>query len=383
MDGNTGEAEQIFTKTLNAGQCGDNVYYSYDSATGTLLLTGTGAMWHYLQESFGVSNTNSPDPRPWTPYEDQIKTLYVSEGITSIGMLAFLNCTALSTIVIGEGVKSLGGNSFYNCTSVERVFLPPTIQNIANVFEYDKENYEMYKNDFTVYGVSSSVLSSMCSSINFFSNYFPLDTYSIPYEVVSQRPDWAIIPTSLPAPSDDTLVYDTWAEGIVELAEKNDLIVDSLGMNYTKSITREQIADLLVNMLEKVAGQTLPTSSESFSDTSSVAVSKAYQASIISGRGNGIFDPNSTATRQEISIMIVRAIETQEALNGESYVDHNLTTLEGFSDFNQTDVWAQNFLAILVNHGIIGGSEGKLTPLAPTSIQECLVMTNNLYNLGK
>lgn len=189
--------------------------------------------------------------------------------------------------------------------------------------------------------------------------------------------------TTTPSTAPSSLQYDTWAESFVTFAEENALLVESLGTDYTALITREQIADLLVNMVEKATGKTLSTDAESFTDTSNEAVLKAAAAGIITGRGNGIFDPNSTANRQEISVMIVRAIEKMEALTGDSYIDHSLTTLEGYSDLGEASPWAQSFMAILANNQIMSGFDGKLNPLFDTTIQECLVFNNNLFKLGE
>ncbi len=188
--------------------------------------------------------------------------------------------------------------------------------------------------------------------------------------------------TSTPTPDTSAPKYDSWAESIVAFSDENGLTVDSLGNDYTQAITRVQIADLLVNMVEKASGTTLPESGESFTDTDSKAVSKAAAASIIGGRGNGKFDPDATATRQEIAIMIVRAIEKLEEISGGSYIDHSLTTVEGYADFGDTATWAQSYVAILANNQIMMGSDGMLNPLSQTKIQECLVLNNNLFQLG-
>lgn len=176
--------------------------------------------------------------------------------------------------------------------------------------------------------------------------------------------------------------YDSWAESFVTFSSENGLTVDSLGMDFTKSITREQIADLLVNMVEKATGKTLETGTSSFSDTNNPQIAKASTAGIIAGNPNGTFSPDNTATRQEISVMILRAIEKLEELSGKSYIDHNLTELEGFSDMDTIDSWAVGFMAILANNDMMAGSNGKLNPHSETSIQECLVMNNNLFQLG-
>lgn len=193
-----------------------------------------------------------------------------------------------------------------------------------------------------------------------------------------------IAPESTPETAPTTATYAPWAETQVVTAEENGLIVDSLGMDYTKSITREQIAHLLVNMIEKYTGEIMAQgNSDTFTDTSNESVLKAYESGIISGKDVGIFDPTATATRQEISIMILRAIETLENQSRESYIDHTLTHLDGYGDIDSISSWATEFMAILANNNLMTGSDGNLNPLSETSIQECLVLNNNLFMLGK
>lgn len=159
------------------------------------------------------------------------------------------------------------------------------------------------------------------------------------------------------------------------MAASNGLIVDSLGLNYTHYITRLQIADLLVNMIEKYTGTT-------FTDTADSAVLKAYSAGLIAGRVNNRFDPSATATRQELAIMFFNSVKKMEKVNGSSLINHNLTSVSGFNDFDQTASWAQDAMEIMVNAGILGGNNGNLNPLGTATIQEALVMNNNLYKLS-
>ncbi|MFI3251188.1 MAG: WG repeat-containing protein, partial [Eubacteriales bacterium] len=128
-----------------------------------------------------------------------------------------------------------------------------------------------------------------------------------------------ITPPEEPSPS---YTYDAWAAENVIYSFANGLVVDSLDSNFTSSITRLQIADLLVNMLEKYSGKTLTSASPTtFVDTLNLSVLKAYEMGIIKGKENNQFDPYSYATRQEIAVMIYNAIATLEVLANEDFID--------------------------------------------------------------
>lgn len=53
-----------------------------------------------------------------------------SNGITSIGQLAFKGCTALSSISIPDNVNTIGINAFENCTALTTVHLPESLKTI-------------------------------------------------------------------------------------------------------------------------------------------------------------------------------------------------------------------------------------------------------------
>lgn len=64
-------------------KCGPSAYWSFDSGTGTLTISGSGAMSDYVFE-WGES-----DPRPWSAYLSEIKTVVIGDSITEIGKEAF------------------------------------------------------------------------------------------------------------------------------------------------------------------------------------------------------------------------------------------------------------------------------------------------------
>lgn len=58
----------------DSGSCGTDVTYTYESSTGTLTIQGSGATDYY---SYGDA--------PWYSYREDIKTVVIKDGVTSIG----------------------------------------------------------------------------------------------------------------------------------------------------------------------------------------------------------------------------------------------------------------------------------------------------------
>lgn len=121
------------TSAAMSGDCGATgnesaVKWSFDKTSGTLTISGTGAMADFIFES-------NEDTRPWKEYADSITNVEISEGVTSIGNSAFRNLTALTTANIPASINKLGDHIYRGDTSLTTVnwaegFNAPTITDI-------------------------------------------------------------------------------------------------------------------------------------------------------------------------------------------------------------------------------------------------------------
>ena len=96
------------------GQCGDNLYWSYNPTSYTLTITGSGAMNDYL---LGYKSA------PWLKYHDAITIVSLPDGLTTIGDYAFYTCNnaELTSITISASVTSIGESAFEGCTSLASI----------------------------------------------------------------------------------------------------------------------------------------------------------------------------------------------------------------------------------------------------------------------
>lgn len=101
-----------------SGQCGENAFYTYNEATGELVISGEGVICH---------NSYSECFDGW-----EIRKVTIEEGITGIGHFAFRE-TDISEIVIPDSVKSLGLGVFMQCKSLEKVILPENMTEIPSL----------------------------------------------------------------------------------------------------------------------------------------------------------------------------------------------------------------------------------------------------------
>ncbi len=105
-----------------SGKCGPSAYWSFDSSTGTLTISGSGAMEDYEYEN----------DYPWMDYRDSIQTIVIGDQITQIGRNTF-PWTACSTIRFGKNVRSIGARAFYGCRNLNGdLTLPDSVQIVGD-----------------------------------------------------------------------------------------------------------------------------------------------------------------------------------------------------------------------------------------------------------
>lgn len=105
-----------------SGKCGPSAYWSFNSSTGTLTISGSGAMEDY---EYG-------NEFPWMDYRDSIQTIVIGDQITQIGRYAFTG-TACSTIKFGKNVRSIGERAFLECRNLNGdLTLPDSVQIVGD-----------------------------------------------------------------------------------------------------------------------------------------------------------------------------------------------------------------------------------------------------------
>ena len=98
-----------------------------DSSTYTLKISGSGAMEDYQTSS----------SRPWNNFRDQITSVVISPGITSIGDCAFTMFSKLTHVDIADSVISIGSRAFSYCSSLTNIIIPQSVTYIGGLaFSY-------------------------------------------------------------------------------------------------------------------------------------------------------------------------------------------------------------------------------------------------------
>jgi len=84
-------------------------------------------------------------------------------------------------------------------------------------------------------------------------------------------------------------------------------------------------------------------------------VEAAAKAGLVKGDGTGAFRPNAKITRQEIAIILIRAMEKESAAKA------NASLQTSFSDDQGIASWARGYVVIAVQEGLINGYPGDNT----------------------
>ena len=158
--------------TLTGGAAGDGSGVTWqltentdDPSTYTLTIRGSGAMEDYLMSS----------NQPWYSFHDQITSVVVSPGVTSIGQCAFSRFAKLTHVDIADSVISIGWDAFYYCSSLTNITIPQSVTYIGPLAFFHCTN------------LSSITLSNNITSIgsSAFEDCTNLTSITIPGSVTS------------------------------------------------------------------------------------------------------------------------------------------------------------------------------------------------------
>lgn len=136
-----------------------------DPSTYTLTIRGSGAMEDFPFGSY----------QPWYSFHDQITSVVVSPGVTSIGQCAFSRFAKLTHVDIADSVISIGWDAFYYCSSLTNITIPQSVTYIGPLAFFHCTN------------LSSITLSNNITSIgsSAFEDCTNLTSITIPGSVTS------------------------------------------------------------------------------------------------------------------------------------------------------------------------------------------------------
>lgn len=171
----------------------------------------------------------------------------------------------------------------------------------------------------------------------------------------------------------------SWASSAVNKLAESGIIKGLSDTEFAPGINIKR-ADYMI-LLIKMLGV-----SETFEDNfSDVAKDKYYyeyvgiakKLGIATGVGDNRFNPEEYITRQDMFVLAYRILEK----NGVVSPAEAISDLEGFDDYSDLSEYARQALSVLVDKGLVSGSENRLNPIYFATRAETAVFVYNIYSI--
>lgn len=180
----------------------------------------------------------------------------------------------------------------------------------------------------------------------------------------------------------------SWAQNEVDMAYYMGLLPSFLLTDFTAKITREEFSMMIMSVVSKSLGMDnseilehfgKKVNSGVFTDTKNEAALVANAIGILNGRGNGIFDPNSSITRQEAATMLYNTAKLLEIEGGNENV---------FADDASIASWAKTAVAYIssvrdriTGNAVMGGvGNNEFGPLGTYTKEQAILTMVRLFN---
>lgn len=179
---------------------------------------------------------------------------------------------------------------------------------------------------------------------------------------------------------DDSINASSWAKDEINEAIKYDLLIDGLGKDFTRTITREEFCKLVVNMVEQATGDNLKSIENPFTDTTDTDIIKAYASEIVNGTSITTFSPNLNISRQEIAVMLIRAVRVIEDMTNDFFISDVTINEVMFADESKIASWAMQEVKLANKYGIMNGvGENKVNPTGNTTVEQAIILVKRLF----
>lgn len=193
-----------------------------------------------------------------------------------------------------------------------------------------------------------------------------------------------------------SLDVDEWAKNAVGLAYDNGYVADELAYNFKDKITRKEFCRLAVDTVSYYHGRTShrslneadedkPLLEDSyvtpFTDIDDYYVSAAAKLGIVSGKGDGTFDPNAYITRQEAAVMLTNMADVMGIGGYDKTAKLNFVDKSYFADWASTAIDRVCRIKDEDGNAVMSGTgSGKFSPWWGYSREQAIVTMSRLVN---
>ena len=151
------------------------------------------------------------------------------------------------------------------------------------------------------------------------------------------------------------------------------------------NITRADFALLLVRAFALESDNTENFADVSSSDYFASELAIARNTGIVNGIGENKFAPRNTITRQDMMVIVYRALQNQSLLLEEKG-DRRMAVdevLSQYPDFDTVAPYAKEAVTALIGAGLVNGKNGKIAPADYTTRAEVAVLIKRILDYTK
>ena len=350
---------------------------TWELSDGVLIIRGSGGVYF---------------PRTTSPFlnNDYIETVIIEDGITFLSGGLFHGNNNLENL-ISMGTYAPNGSA-YECPNLKNIIIGANLSQ-KNAYLFDqlnissKPNGEAYKTNPVIFfktNETSTGVSPMDYNLAVNQAADIIAAMNLPNLV------WDILPDELhkttgnqnPTELATNANISSWAQDTINQAAQQGFIpANTLGIDYTRNITRSQFAAIAVRVYEQITGDIIAYPSADFKDSKgNIAVAKAYTLGILTGYNNSRdqaevnIGPNDMITREQAAVMLVRLAER---------LDWTPPLAGGALPFEEKiEGWASYGVSVAYRYGIMNGiSATSFGTKNPFTIEQSLVTMVRLSEL--
>ncbi len=171
-----------------------------------------------------------------------------------------------------------------------------------------------------------------------------------------------------------------WAKESIIKAIEAGIVPEEIQSQYIRKITRQEFCKLAVMTYISKTNYTIAENSESpFGDVNDSYVTAAYDLNIVAGRGNGIFAPKDSITRQEAAVMLnnlAKLLNIEVTEKTDKFVDESY-----FADWAKDAIYSVASMKSGDTYVMAGTGEGKFSPWMNYTREQAIATMYRLFVL--
>ena len=280
------------------------------------------------------------------------------QNIKIVGESAFNWCYYLERVELGNQVEELKNNAFINCRNLNKIVFPQSLKKIEFLGDCSIKEV-VFRGKKT-----EEILELYCSPTAPFIQFISVENSDMSHR------DGCRCEVDIPS---------SWAEKELEQAKGFSLITEKTSYGEKSRITRSEVCELFVNMIERALGEKVEGQGNMFLDTSEQSVEKCCSIGIVNGVGEDRFSPGTYISREQMATMIYRSLKYIHNSKG-GILEEEAEIDSGYTDRSSVSKWAVEAMATLNKMGIMNGmSEILLSPQQTLTVEEAILLVKRTY----